>query len=413
MEVQLTLSNYNKYRASKDFRVRRETVESFFGALKKYEDILAGTLAAESKRDVFLARARGYSRSVDAYLDRQNVPASVAENLVAAVHANLKPLHRYVELRKKLLNLKELRLCDLYPPLVPAAQADVSYLEGLKDIREALKPLGADYVAALFGPEMLGRRMADVYPNKGKESGAFSQSSWGFPPVVMLNYMDDLDDVSTAAHELGHAMHSRLNMKVQPYPDFGYSSLTAEIASTLNEMLLSRHLLKKYQADDKTRLYLLGDMLDKIRTTIYRQALFTEFELKLHGFVEAGTPITAELLDKTYADLVRLYYGEGFTLGPNDGVEWSYIPHFYWKHYVFSYACALASSIAISEKIAAGDEQARSRYLAMLQEPREAAPVEILQKAGVDLTKPDAVNAAARLMDETITEMEAIAARVK
>jgi len=408
-EVQLTLANYNKYRASKDMRVRRETVDAFFGALKKYDDILAGTLAAETKRDVFFARARGYPRSVDAYLDRQNIPASVAENLVASVHANLKPLHRYVELRKKLLGLKELRLADLYPPLVPSAKTEVPYPDGLKDMRGALAPLGADYVAALFGPEMLGRRMADVYPNSGKESGAFSHCIWGFPPVVLLNYMDELDDVSTAAHELGHAMHSRLNMKAQPYPDFGYSSLTAEIASTLNEMLLSKYLLKRYRADDKTRLYLLGDMVDKIRTTIYRQALFTEFELKLHAFAEAGTPITADLLDKTYSDLVRLYYGEGFTLGPDDGVEWSYIPHFYWKHYVFSYACALASSIAISEKIAAGDEQARARYLAMLVEPREAAPVEILQKAGVDLMKPDAVNAAAKLMDETITEMEKLA----
>ncbi|MBI5242321.1 MAG: oligoendopeptidase F family protein [Elusimicrobia bacterium] len=412
-EVQLTLANYSKYRASKDPRVRRETVESFFGALKKYENILAATLAAEAKRDVFMARARGYARSVDAYLDRQNIPASVAENLVAAVHENLGPLHRYVGLRKKLLGLKEIHIYDLYPPLVPSAQTEVPYEEGLKDLRQALKPLGEGYVAALFGPEMLGRRMADVYPSKGKESGAFSQSIWGFPPVVLLNYMDDLDDASTAAHELGHAMHSLLNMKAQPEADFGYSSLTAEIASTLNEVLLSKRNLKKYEGDPKTRLYLLGDMLDRIRTTIYRQALFSEFELKLHAFAEAGTPITAELLDKTYADLVRLYYGSDFTLGENDGVEWAYIPHFYWKHYVFSYACALASSIAISEKIAAGDLRSREGYLAMLEKPREAAPVETLKEAGVDLSKTDALKAAARLMDETIDEMEALAIRMK
>ena len=408
-EVQLTLANYNKYRASKDLRVRRETVDAFFGALKKYQDIQAATLVAEFKRDVFMARARGYARSVDAYLDRENVPASVAENLVASVHENLKPLHRYVELRKKLLGVAQARLADLYPALVPSVQKAIPFAEGLQIVREALKPLGADYVAALFGPEMLGSRMVDVYPNKGKQSGAFSESIWGIRPFVLLNYMDELDDVSTAAHELGHAMHSRLNMRAQPYPDSGYSTLTAETASTLNEMLMSRYLLKKYKGDDKTRLYLLGELADKIRTTIYRQALFTEFELKLHGFVELGTPVTAELLDKTYADLVRLYYGPGFTVGPDDGVEWAYIPHFYWKHYVYSYACALTSSIAISEKIAAGDEAARDRYLAMLQKPREAAPVETMREVGVDLTKPDAVNAAARLMDETVAEMEKLA----
>ncbi|MFA5141023.1 MAG: M3 family oligoendopeptidase [Elusimicrobiota bacterium] len=412
-EVQLTLANYSKYRSSKDRRVRLETVDAFFGALKKYENILAATLGAEAKRDVFMAHARGYGRSVDAYLDRQNIRAAVAESLVAAVHQNLKPLHRYVELRKKLLGLKELRFPDLYPPLVPSADTQVPYDEGLKDVLQAVAPLGKDYVAALSGPEMLGRRMADVFPNKGKESGAFSHSLWGAPPYVMLNYMGELEDVSTTAHELGHAMHSRINMAAQPYPDFGYSSMTAEIASTLNEMLLFKHLLAKYKGDDKTRLYLLGKVVDTIRTTIYRQTLFTEFELSLHGFAEAGTPITAELLDKTYGDLVRLYYGPGFSMGERDGVEWAYIPHFYWKHYVFSYACGLASAIAISEKIAAGDTKTRDAYLAMLAEPHEAAPVDILKKAGVDLTKPDAVRAAAKLMDEMITEMEALAAKTQ
>jgi len=412
-DIQLTLANYGKYRASKDRRVRTATVDAFFGALRRYEDIQAATLGAEARRDVMLARARGYARSVDAYLDRQNVPAAVAESLVASVHENLKPLHRYVELRKRLLGLEGLRLADLYPPLVPTADTQVDYDEGLKDVLQALKPLGEPYVAALAGPDMLGRRMADVFPNKGKESGAFSSSIWEAPPFVMLNYMGEVDDISTTAHELGHAMHSRINNAAQPYPDAGYSSLTAEIASTFNEMLLYKHLLAKYRGDDKTRLYLLGKIVDSIRTTIYRQTLFTEFELKLHGFAEAGTPITADLLNKTYADLVRLYYGDGFTVGPDDAVEWSYIPHFYWKHYVFSYACGLASSIALSEKVAAGDAKTRDAYLAMLAEPREAAPVEILKKAGVDLTRPDAVQAAARLMDATITEMEALAAKMR
>ncbi|MCX5794604.1 MAG: oligoendopeptidase F family protein [Elusimicrobia bacterium] len=408
--VQLTLANYGKYRASKDRRVRRDTVEGFFAALKKNEDVLAAVLGGETKRDVFLARARGYPTSVAAYLDRQDVPTEVVDKLIAAVHDNLQPLRRYVELRKKLLGLKDLHIYDLYPPIVPAAKAEIPYEDGLRDVLEALKPLGPDYVSELSGPSMLGRRMADVYPNKGKDSGAFSHSIWDAPPLVLLNYQDDIEDVSTTAHELGHAMHSLINSKAQPYPDAGYSSLTAEIASTFNEMLLAKHLLAKSLSDDKMRLYLLGRLVESIRTTIYRQTLFTEFELKLHGFAESGTPITPELLDRTYADLVRLYYGPGFALGPNDGVEWSYIPHFYWKHYVFSYACGLASGIALSERVATGDVEARGRYLAMLAQPREAHPVEILKDAGVDLLKPEAVQAAARLLDETITEMERLAA---
>ncbi|MBI5241334.1 MAG: oligoendopeptidase F family protein [Elusimicrobia bacterium] len=407
--VQLTLANYGKYRSSKDRRVRRDAVAGLFGSLKKYEDILAATLGGEAKRDVFLARARGYGRSLDAYLDRQDVPPAVVENLVASVRVNLEPLHRYLALRKKMLKVKELRFHDLYAPLVPAADVDIPFDEGLKDVRAAVAPMGESYLEAFNGPEMLGRRMMDVYPNKGKDSGAFSHSLWGFPPFVKLNYMDRVEDVSTTAHELGHAMHSFINNKANADADAGYSSLTAEIASTFQEMLLSRHLLKKYEGDKKMRLYLLSQLADRIRGTVYRQTLFTEFELKLHGFAEAGTPITAELLNQTYADLVKTYYGPGFTVGQHDGIEWSYVPHFYWKHYVFSYACGLASAIALSDKVGAGDVPARDRYLAMLAAPREAHPVETLKAAGVDLLSPDAIAAAARALDGAVAEMEKLA----
>jgi oligoendopeptidase F len=411
-EVRLNLSNYPRYRASKDPRVRLDCVNSFLGTLKKHEDTFAATLAAEAKRDVFLARARGYPRSVDAYLDRLNIPASVAESLVASVRANLAPLHRYVALRKRLLKLKELRLGDLYAPLVPGSDMRFPYEEGLKEIVAAVQPLGPAYASALTGPDMLGRRFADVYPNKGKDSGAFSIHLWGYPPMVKLNYMDEIDDLSTAIHEFGHAMHSRINLAAQGDPDCNYAPLIGEIASTFNEMLLSKHLLGKYKNDDRLRLCLLGDLVEKIRTTIYRQAMFTEFELKLHAFAEQGVPITADLLGKTYAGIARDYYGPDFTLGENDGVEWSYIPHFYYKHYVFSYACGLASAIALSEKVASGDAAARDRYLAMLAKPREDAPVDILREAGVDLTKPDAVDDAAEFMDKALSEVEALAGKL-
>ncbi|HAM35369.1 MAG TPA: hypothetical protein DEB40_10155 [Elusimicrobia bacterium] len=409
--VELSLANYAKYRASKDRLVRRMAVEGLFGSLKKNEDVLAAILGGEVKRDVFLARARGYERSVDAYLDRQDIPAAVVENLVSSVHENLAPLHRYLGLRKKLLGLPDLYLYDLYAPLVPSAKADIPFEEAMRDVLAAVQPMGPDYAAQLSGPDMLGRRMLDVYPNKGKESGAYAHSLWGFPQLVLLNYMNDIEDVSTTAHELGHAMHGRINNQAHPVQDAGYSSLTAEIASTFNEMLLNKHLLAKYRGDPKMRLYLLSQLADRIRTTVYRQTLFTEFELKIHGFAEAGTPITAELLDRTYADLVKLYYGPSFTVGPNDGQEWSYIPHLYWKHYMFSYACGLASAVTLSEKVAAGDVAARERYLMMLAQPREEHPVEILVDAGVDLMQPEAIAAAARLLDQTVAEMEKLSER--
>jgi oligoendopeptidase F len=204
-------------------------------------------------------------------------------------------------------------------------------------------------------------------------------------------------------------MHSFLNTKANPYVDAGYSTFTAEVASTFNERLLIRHLLEKPGIDDETRLYLLGEQLEGIRTTIYRQTLFAEFERRLHELAEAGTPITAELLTKTYGDLVRKYYGPGFAMGPNDGVEWTYIPHFYWKFYVFAYATGLSSGIALADKVAAGDEAARKGYLAMLEEPSSSPPLAALKKTGLDL--PDAIEAALKLMNQTITEMEQIAAK--
>ena len=410
-EVQLTLANYGKYRQSKDRRVRQEAVEGFFAALRKYENIFAATLSGEMKRDVWLARARNYKSAAEGYLDLDNVPTAVIDNLIATVNRNLKPLHRYVSLRKKLLKLPDVRLYDLYTPIVPAAAQEIPYDQALQEIFKALAPLGEEYVATLKASVVPGGGWVDAYPNKGKESGAFSSAIWGVHPFVKLNYLDAVDDASTAAHEFGHAMHSFLNTRANPYVDSGYSTFTAEIASTFNERLLMRHLIEKPGIDDQTRLYLLGEMLERIRTTIYRQTLFAEFERKVHGLAEAGTPITAEVLNQEYARLIRRYYGPGLTMGKDDGVEWAYIPHFYWKFYVSSYATGLSSGIALADRVASGDAKAAEGYRKMLQEPGETPPLEALKKTGLDLAKPDAIEAALKLMDRTITEMERIAAK--
>jgi oligoendopeptidase F len=405
-EVQLNLSNYSKYRSSKDRGVRKEAVTAFLGTLKQYQNIFSAALAGEFKRDIFFARARKYDRAVDAYLDIDNIDTKVMDNLISTIHANLKPLHRYVELRKKIFKLKDVHLYDLYPPLAAEVDADIPYGEGSKMVVEALEPLGKEYTDVVAKATGAGSGWIDVYPNKGKESGAFSTSAWGIHPFIKLNYQDRIDDVSTLAHELGHTVHSYLNNEAQPFNLSGYSTFTAEIASTLNERLLNDYLLKRYKDDKAMKLYILGELLENIRTTIYRQTLFAEFERKIHDAAEKGEPITAELLDKTYIDLIRQYYGPGFSIDKDDDIEWAFIPHFYYKYYVYAYATGLSSGLDLGGKILKEGAPARDRYLAMLKEPVTEPPLAILKKAGVDLTRPDAILAASKLMNDTITEIE-------
>ncbi|MBT3180920.1 MAG: oligoendopeptidase F, partial [Deltaproteobacteria bacterium] len=399
--VQLNLSNYSKYRASKNRDVRKGAVDSFLGSLRKYQNIFAAALAGEIKRDVFFAKARKYDKTIEAYLDADNIDSKVVDNLIDTIHSNLKPLHRYVALRKKILKIPSVHLYDLYTPIIKDVETDISYEEGSRMILESLKPLGNEYVETVKTALAPGSGWVDVYPSQGKQSGAFSASVWNIHPFIKMNYQNEIDDVSTLTHELGHTMHSYLNMKVQPYVNFGYSTFTAEIASTFNETLLNKYLTKKYENDDDMRFYILGNLLEQIRTTIYRQTLFAEFEKKIHEFAETGTPITAKLLNKTYIDLVKRYYGPGFTIDKNDNVEWAFIPHFYYKYYVFTYATGLSSGIALATKVLDEGDAARDKYIDMLQSSAHSPPLEILKKAGADLTKPYVIKAAANLMNET------------
>jgi oligoendopeptidase F len=268
----------------------------------------------------------------------------------------------------------------------------------------ALAPLGEEYGAAL--KEGLDPRSGwiDVYPSNDKDSGAFSASVYGRHPYVKMNYQDSLDDMSTLAHEYGHALHSKLAMEHQPYHNYRYVPFLAEIASTCNEALLSDHLAA-IAPDRAARIGILAAELESIRTTIYRQTLFSEFERLVHGFAESGTPITATLLDETYAGLIRRYYGPSFAMDENDGMEWAYIPHFYYKYYVYSYATGLSCGLAIAEKVKTDGQPAVDAYLGMLKGGCSAAPLDLLRGAGVDLTRPDAINAALTRFDRTITEL--------
>ncbi|MBN2361550.1 MAG: oligoendopeptidase F [Deltaproteobacteria bacterium] len=406
-EVQLTLSNYGKLRASDNRAVRSAAVEALFGALRQFQHALAATYSGQVRFDVFLARARGYPTALAAYLDKDNIDPAVYHSLIQAVHANLKPLHRYVALRKKVMKLDAVRLYDLYPPLVPSVKWEVPYEEALRILPVALAPLGEDYVKVLKQGLDPKAGWTDVYPHADKESGAYSSSVYGIHPFVKMNYFDEVDDLSTLAHEYGHALHSHLSMTTQPYVTSSYSMFLAEIASTCNEKLLSDYLVA-HAKNDAEKLYILYHLAETIRTTIYRQTLFAEFELKTHSAVEAGTPLTAELLNTTYADLIQTYYGKDYTLGPNDEMEWAYIPHLYYKYYVYSYATGLSSGIAIAERVQQQGAPARDAYLGMLKGGTSKPPLELLRGAGVDLAKPQAIEAAARLLDGTLAEMESI-----
>ena len=404
-KVRLNLANYGRYRASDNRDVRRRAVAALFGTLRQYQHALAATLGGQFQLDVDYARARGYDTALDAYMDKDGIDTKVYDNLVSTINANLPLLHRYVELRKKALGLDEIHLYDLYIPIVEGVAVEVPFADARTNILAGLAPLGADYGAALAEGLDPANGWMDLYPHRDKGSGAFSVAVHGPHPYVFMNYQDSLDDMSTLAHEFGHALHSDLAMKAQPYSSFRYPAFLAEVASTCNESLLSEYLVSK-ATDPAAKAYLLVERLETIRGTIFRQTMFAEFERQVHGFVEEGTPITAALLEETYSDLVQRYYGPGYTFDENDGMEWAYIPHFYYKYYVYSYATGLTSGIAIADRVKTLGKPAADAFLAMLAGGASAPPLELLSGAGVDLTKPDALDAAMKTFEETLNEVK-------
>ncbi len=409
-EVQLTLANYVAFRASPDAAVRRAAVTALLGTLRRYQHALAATLAGQVALDVAYARARGYDTALAAYLDKDDVSPAVYENLIRTVNASLPLLHRYVSLRKRVLGVSELRLCDLYIPLVPGVDRDVPFAEARRTVAEALRPLGPDYGRVLAEGLDPRNGWIDVYPHADKADGAFSSSVYGPHPWILLNYLDTLDDMFTCAHEFGHALHSHLAMRAQPYPNFHYTTILAEIASTCNESLLSDYLVAR-APDPAERLYLLVKRLESIRTTIFRQTMFAEFERTLHRLQEEGTPLTAARLDETYRELVRRYYGPDFTLGPDDGMEWAYVDHFFYKYYVYAYATGLSCGIAFADRVRTQGEPAMQAYLGMLAGGCSKPPLELLRDAGVDLTTPAPVEAAMQTFARTLDEVDRLLAK--
>jgi oligoendopeptidase F len=407
-EVRMTLASYGRFRGSPDREVRKEAVQKFFGTLRQFQHAFAATLGGQYEFTVALARSRGYDTALEAYLDKDGLTPDVYKNLIATVNANLEPLHRYMSLRKKAMKLDEVHLYDLYRPLTEGFERDVTFDQAREGLMVALQPLGPEIMKVLEHGMEPANGWIDVYPSAQKQSGAFSASVYGRHPYVLMNYQDSQDDMSTLAHEYGHALHSHLAMEAQPYSSYRYVPFLAEVASTCMEALLSDYLVANAQSDAE-RAYLLADRIENIRQTIYRQALFAEFEMTVHGFVEEGTPVTASLLDETYAGLVKKYYGPDYTLDPDDGMEWAYVPHFYYKYYVFTYATGLSSGIAIADNLRGENaDETQAGLVAMLAGGASEPPLDLLRKAGVDLTRPDAIEAALKVFADTVAEMESL-----
>lgn len=405
-DVQLTLANYSKYRKSDNRDIRKSAVGGLMTTLQKYEDVFANAYIGQIKNDILFAKARKYDTAIEAYLDKDDIPVSIYANLVDTVGKNLAPLHRYVALRKKILKLDSVHLYDMYIPLSEGAEKTYSYDEAVSLIATALAPLGEDYVGRLRGELDLSKGSIDLLPYADKRSGAYSCSVYGIDPFVLMNYQDTLDDVSTLAHELGHSMHSIYAMQNQPAGSYHYTMFLAEIASTTNESLLNDYLYKNAKTDAE-KIDLLVDKLENIRGTIYRQTLFAEFEWAAHAAVEQNIPIHAQWLNDKYAELLKKYYGPDYVIDEATRREWAYIPHFYYKYYVYSYATGLSSALSFANLIESSEQNA-VKYIDMLKAGSSKNSVELLKEAGVDLTTPAPIEYALKSFDETLSELEAL-----
>ena len=397
-DVRLSNGNFSVYRESADRRVREDAFRAYFGVFKKFINTTAALYAGSVKAASFYASCRHHDGNCEAALFDNNVPLSVYDSLIEAVHGGLPAMQEYLKLRREVLGLDEIDVFDLYVPMVDDVDFKMPYESAKKLVRDALAPLGEDYCRVL--DRAFSERWIDVYENKGKESGAFSIGVFGVHPYVMLNYTDTLDDAYTLAHELGHAMHSYYSNTTQDYANHDYRIMVAEVASTVNEVLLTKHLLKT-ETDPRRRAYILNHFLEGFRTTVFRQTLFAEFERKAHDLYRSGTPLTAKTLSDVYLKLESQYYSAAKT---QDLIscEWSYIPHFYRPFYVYQYATGFSSAVAIADAITKTKDA--SDYRRFLTLGGSDYPLEELKVAGVDLTSPETVANALSVFRDTIRE---------
>lgn len=401
----VTHGSYGPLIQSPDRTLRRSAFESLYSVYGQFRNTSAALLSAQMKQLQFFADARRYQSALHAALDENEIPVDIYHNLISAVRVGFPAMHRYVRLRKRVLNVDDLHFYDLYTPIVAGQDIRVPYAEAQQTILEALAPLGEDYLSLLR--EGFENRWIDVYENQGKRSGAYSASVYGVHPYVLMNYTDTIDDMFTLVHEMGHSLHSCLSNRTQPVTYANYVIFVAEVASTCNEALLMRHLLSKTD-DPQRRAYLINHFLEQFRTTLYRQTLFAEFELWCSDQIHAGQPLTAETLSAKYAALNREYYGENIVLDDQIALEWARIPHFYYDFYVYQYATGFSAAVALSQRILKEGAPAVRDYLEFLSGGSSKDPVALLRGAGVDMSTPTPVEDALRQFSDLVTELEAL-----
>ncbi len=402
-EVELTHGRYIQFLESRNREVRENAFKAVYSTYAKQKNTLAATLNANVTKNIFYAKARKYPSALEGSLFGDNIPKEVYTNLIDTIHEHLPLLHRYMALRKKLLNVDELHMYDLFTPLVDEFDMDITYDEAQKTIQEALKPLGDDYEEVLRAGFTDG--WIDVYENEGKRSGAYSWGAYGTHPYVLLNHKDNLNSMFTLAHEMGHALHSYYSDKEQPYRDAQYTIFLAEVASTLNESLLMDYLLKRTN-DPKEKMYLLTYYADQFRTTVFRQTMFAEFELIIHEKSEAGESLTPQLLSEIYYELNQKYHGGGMVVDQDIEMEWARIPHFYTSFYVYKYATGFSAATSFAQQILDEGQPAVDRYLGFLKSGGSDFSINILKKAGVDMSTPEPIRQAMSVFEDLIEEME-------
>jgi len=405
-ERPLTQSSFSSFLIKRDHALRKRAFHQFYEEFADHQFTLATSLSYSIKADVFRARARRHSSALEASLFRDDVPLAVHDGLISSVRAHLAPLHRYYELRRRVLELNELHHYDTYVPLVPEIETRVTFDEAIERVLDSLQSLGPEYVTTLAGG--LRGRWCDRYETKGKRSGAFSSGSYGAPPFILMNYKSDVfSDIYTLAHEAGHSMHTWFAQKTQSFQDYNYPIFLAEVASTFNEELLTHHLLE--QTDDpKMRAYIINRQIDDIRGTLFRQTMFAEFEKIIHAIEEHGDALTLDVFKAEYRALLQAYFGGGVVLDPQLDLECLRIPHFYHAFYVYKYATGISAAVALSERVLAGQSGAVDAYLGFLRSGGSKFPLETLQAAGVDMTSSAPVESTLRLFERRVVELESL-----
>lgn len=378
--VTLTHAKYAELLQHKDRQVRKDAFDTYYSAFSGSINTIAATYSTSVKKDIYYTRVRGYESALARALFSDDVPVSLYDTLIGTIHDSLGTMYDYIETRRKILGLSDIAMYDIYVPLVADIDKKYTYDQAMDLVTQALSPLGDEYIALLKRART--ERWIDVYESDGKTSGAYSWGAYGTHPYVLLNHRDDLDSAFTIAHELGHAMHSYYSDEAQPFPLAAYTIFVAEVASTVNEILLTKYLLD--HADEALKKYVLNHYLDQFRTTVLRQTMFAEFERISHAMGESGEPLTHEALSQKYAELNRLYYGDGIQTCDTIAIEWTRIPHFYNAFYVYKYATGFSAAVAIATGIYEGKPGVRDAYFEFLKSGGSDYPLNLLKKAGVD-----------------------------